>query len=197
VKEKLRQFPAAQVQGWPVLRQAGSVACNPLNTPLNIMTIPDKIKTFLSDITDLSIGYNEINFIQPENLDENQVGYSKDPDGNSLTTGNDGDWQVEWLVIATDQVGDPIIIDVSSPTLSVLSASNGEGSWEPFVIANGLDNFKNIISILKILSINREYPVDLDKHPISEYERQNALAQIEEQNPETEIWFWESFLEND
>jgi len=28
VKEKQRQFPAAQVQGWPVLWQAGSVGSN-------------------------------------------------------------------------------------------------------------------------------------------------------------------------
>jgi hypothetical protein len=30
-ERKLRQFPAARVQGWPVLRQAGSVSGNTLD----------------------------------------------------------------------------------------------------------------------------------------------------------------------
>src|SRR6266513_5104465 len=111
------------------------------------MTTLDKIKIFLSEIKDISLGYNEINFIQSENLDEEQVGYSIDTNSNSLITGKDGDWKEEWIVIASDQMGDPIIIDVSSVELTVLSAEHGEGTWEPFVIADSLDNFKNTLSI--------------------------------------------------
>jgi hypothetical protein len=160
------------------------------------MTIPDKIENFLSDVADVSLGSNEINFIQPYNLDEEQVGYSVDPNGNSLITGNDGDWQEEWLVIATDQLGDPIIVDVSSPKLMLLSASHGEGSWEPFVIANSLDGFKALISVLHKTAKNRTNPVELEKHPITDKERKDALAKIEVENPDVEIWFWETFFEN-
>ena len=161
------------------------------------MTILDKIKNFLADTHDVSLGYSEINFIQPENLDEEQIGYSVDAHNNSLITGNDGDWQEEWLVIANDELGDPIFVDVSSPNLTVLSSQHGEGTWEPFVIANSLDNFKSIISILNDISNDGTNPVDLEKNPISVKERQNTLTSIEEQNPDVEIWFWEKFFEKD
>lgn len=161
------------------------------------MTILDKIETFLLEITDVSLGYNEINFIQPDNLDEEQIGYSFDSNGNSLITGGDGDWQEEWLVIATDQLGDPIIVDVSSPELTVLSAAHGEGSWEPFVIASSLGCFKAIICVLHKIAKNRTNPDELEKYPITDKEREDALAKIEQKNPDVEIWFWESFFEND
>ncbi len=161
------------------------------------MTILDKIRNFLSDITNVSLGYNEINFIQPDNLDQEQIGYSIDSNGNSLINGDDGDWQEQWLVIAADQLGDPIIVDVSSPNLSVLSAAHGEGTWEPFIIADSLDKFANIISILNNVSKDRTYPVDLEINPITDKERQEALRKIEQQNPEAEIWYWENFFEND
>jgi hypothetical protein len=161
------------------------------------MNIPDKIKNFLSDTRDLSIGDNEINFIQPDDLDKEQVGYSVDPNGNSLVTGNDGDWQEEWLVIATDQLGEPIIVDIGSPNLTVLSAAYGEGTWEPFVIADSLDNFKNIISSLADISKNRTNPVNLENNPITDKERQNVLTKIEHQNPDTELLYWENIFEND
>src|SRR5262245_31602872 len=106
------------------------------------MIILDKIKNFLWETKNVSIGYSEINFIQPGNLGKEQIGYNIDPNGNSLVTGNEKDWHQEWIVIATDQLGDPIIVDASSPVLNVLSAAHGEGAWKPFLIADSLDNFK-------------------------------------------------------
>ncbi|MFL5742600.1 MAG: hypothetical protein ACJ75B_20420 [Flavisolibacter sp.] len=161
------------------------------------MTILDKIRSFLSDTTNLSLGCNEINFIQADSLDEEQIGYSIDQYGNSLVTGQDGDWHEEWLVIGADQLGDPIIVDVSSTKLTILSAAHGEGSWEPFVIADSLDAFKNIISILGNVSKERTNPVDMKKNPLTDKERQEALRRIEQQNPESEIWYWENFFESD
>lgn len=161
------------------------------------MTIPDKIKKFLSNTTDVSLGYNEINFFQPVDLDEEQIGYRVDPKGNSLITGYDGDWQEEWLVIGTDQLGDPIIADMSTPNVTVLSAAHGEGKWEPLVISASLDNFANTIFILNTVSKNRTQPADLEKNPITNKERRDVLKRIEQQNPEAEIEYWESFLDND
>jgi hypothetical protein len=161
------------------------------------MTVLDKIKNFLSDTEDISLGYNEINFAQPDNLDEEQIGYSVDTNGNSLITGSDGDWREEWLVIASDQLGDPIIVDVSSSNLTVLSAAQGEGTWEPFIIADSLDNFRNIISSLDNVSKDRTNPVDLQKNPITDIERQDVLTKIEKQNSDTELWYWKNFFDND
>jgi hypothetical protein len=160
------------------------------------VTILAKIKDFLSHANDISLGYNEINFFAPNNLDEQQIGYSIDSNGNSLVTGNEGEWQEEWLVIANDQLGDSIIIDVSSPRLTVLSAAHGEGDWEAFTIADSLENFIVIISILKEFSKGRINPADLEKNPIADKERRRALTKIAERNPKAEMWFWETYFEN-
>jgi hypothetical protein len=63
------------------------------------MTIIQKIKNFLSDIDSISIGYSELIFLKPNNLDEGQIGYSIDPRNNSLITGQTGDWEDGWIVI--------------------------------------------------------------------------------------------------
>jgi hypothetical protein len=161
------------------------------------MIVPDKIKTFLSENKDVSLGYNEINFFDPENLDEEQIGYRVDMDSNSLITGNKGDWREEWIVIASDYTGDPIIIDVSSPKLTVLSAAHGEGNREPFVIADSMDNFKNIISILHDISKDRTNPDELENNPVKDKEKRNALTKIRQLSPDTENEYWENFFEND
>lgn len=161
------------------------------------MTPLEKIKKLLSDVIDISFGYNEINFFKADSLEEEQVGYSFDTNGKSLITGQEGDWQKEWIAIATDQMGDPFIVDTSCTNLKVLSAAHGEGTWEPFIVADNLDNFKSIISILNKLSKNRTSPVDLDKNPITKKERQNSLREIEQHNPDSELWFWNNYFEND
>lgn len=161
------------------------------------MTPLDKIKQFLTTTSDISLGYSEIIFFDPLKLQDEQIGFSSDSEGNTLVTGNEGDWKEEWIVIANDEMGDPIIIDTSTPQLTVLSASHGEGAWEPFIIADSLDNFQNIISILTKISDNRASPVDLEKNPISNNERQNALNYIKQQNPHTELSFWQDYFEND
>lgn len=157
----------------------------------------EKIKWFLSGMADVSLGYNEINFFQADTLEDEQVGYSFDTTGKSLNTGQEGDWQKEWIAIASDQMGDPFIVDTSSTNLRVLSAAHGEGVWEPFIVADSLDNFKSIVSILNNASKSRTNPVDLEKKPISEKERQDALRKIEQQNPNSELWFWKNYFEND
>ena len=160
------------------------------------MVVPDKIKTFLTTTKDISFGYNEINFYNADNLMDEQIGYSIDTNGKSLTTGNDDDWQKEWLVIASDSLGDPIIIDTSSAKLTVLSAAHGEGEWEAFVIADSLDNFKDILSLLTIASKDRTNPVDLEQNPLTSKEQKDILRSIKRQNPDTELSYWEAFFEN-
>lgn len=161
------------------------------------MTIPDKVKIFLSGAKDVSLGYNEINFFDPENLLEEQMGYSIDINGNTLITGADGDWKEEWLVIASDGLGDPFIVDTGSQQLTILTAPHGEGTWEPNVIADSLDNFKYIVSLIHDVARGRDNPVEIEKNPIPAKQKKNILKQIETLNPYTDISYWEDFLEND
>lgn len=157
----------------------------------------EQINRFLGQISDISLGYSEINFASPDQLEEAQLGYSMDLDGNSLISGNDGDWEEGWLVIASDQIGDPIMVDLRNNSMPVLSAAHGEGSWEPFVIADSLDSFIIICSKLMELSKNRSNPTAIEENPIPEKEKIAFLSWIEENNPESDISYWEIFTDAD
>jgi len=161
------------------------------------MTPLDKIKAFLTTCTDISFGYADIHFCNPDNLEDEQIGYSIDSRGNSLLTGKDGDWQQEWIVIASDELGDPIIVDTSSDQLTVVSAPHGEGEWMPIVIADSLDNFRDIISLLTDVSKGRTNPIHIEQNPVTVKERKAIMTKIRKQNPETKLWFWEAFFDDD
>jgi|AMWB02.1.fsa_nt_gi hypothetical protein len=161
------------------------------------MTIIQKIKDFLAEIEDISIGYNNLDFCNPDSLDSFQIGYSVDPNGNSLVTGQFGDWEEGWIVIGNDGLGDPIFIDCSSKDLTVFTSQHGEGNWEPTVIADSLDNFRTITKDLKLLSIDRESPVALENNPIQMSDKENFINKISAVNKKSEIWFWELFMEQE
>jgi hypothetical protein len=159
------------------------------------MNALDKIKQFLSKVSNITLGYNEVNFFSPETLQKEQVGYSIDPSGRTLVTGRAGDWKAEWLVIGRDPLGEPMIVDTASEELAVLSALHGEGVWTPFVIADSMESFGDVIAVLEGVSYGRSTPVDMEKNPIGKRERQFALEQIAGQNPHAELAYWEGFFE--
>jgi hypothetical protein len=159
------------------------------------MLLPPDILNFIDNQSDLSIGYNEINFFKSHNIEESQIGYSKDLSGQSLVGEADGDWRNGWLVIATDQSGDPIFLDVKSPGLVVYTAAHGEGNWEPEIIADTLSGFKPIMDRLQTLSVNRSNPIEIDQHPMMDAEKHNFLTYVEQANPNSKQWYWEQFIE--
>jgi hypothetical protein len=70
-------------------------------------------------------------------LPAKQVGYGIDAEGAPMG----GDWKPHWLVVGTDtDLGDPLIVDLSSPSLRVLTAAHGEGEWSPTEISISLDS---------------------------------------------------------
>jgi hypothetical protein len=159
------------------------------------MIILEKVRKFLTNDSEVSFGYNGLTFLSADKLDDGQIGYSVDSKGNSLITGQEGDWKKEWLVIGTDTiVGDPIFIDTSSKQLQVLTAGHGEGEWECITIADSLDNFADIISELKKVSVKRTTPIALEKNPLPEKERNQFIQKVGTDNSETEIYYWENFL---
>ncbi len=161
------------------------------------MTIIQKIKSFLKDIENISIGYNEMNFTTPDNFDKAQIGYSIDPKGNSLLTGAFGDWEDGWAVIGNDSAGDPIFIDCSQSKLPVMTSPHGEGEWIPVLLANSLDNFKIIIEDIRKLSLNRETPVAIKENPIPKEELKKCLNEIKNNNNLEDIEYWELFLQTE
>jgi hypothetical protein len=161
---------------------------------LDDMTAQEKIKTFLKETWDISIGYRELTFLKPDNFDNGQIGYSVDPDNKSLATGKPGDWKKEWLVIGSDDLGDPFIVDTATEELKVLTAMHGEGEWDPIIISASLDSFGQILKELKMLSVNRTTPVDLERKPITEKERGQFIKNIKRNNSDIEFEYWDNLI---
>jgi len=158
------------------------------------MALLDRVKEFLSTTSNVSIGQNEIKFLSPDRLEAGQTGYSVDKQKNSLVTGKPGAWRKEWMVIGTDALEDPIIVDLRSEDMEVMTAEHGEGSWEPYVIADSLENFKQIVASLQKISQGRTSLDQLEDNPISDSEREQFMAEVEESNPESETGYWFNYV---
>ncbi len=155
-----------------------------------------KIKKFLNEINDISLGYGEINFIKFENLDKNQIGYKIDTNGNSLVTEVSGSWSNDWIVIGHDNMGDPIFIESYEEDLPIYTSEHGKEEWEVVLIAESLQKFKVILQDLRTLSIGRENPVEIEENPLNEKEIKSFTKKIKKENKEVDIWWWELFLDN-
>ena len=166
-------------------------------TELNLLLNNESFKKFLHETEDISIGYNEINFFKADNLENAQIGYSIDEKGKSLIGKNIGDWKKNWIVIATDNLGDPIFVDCGNSSLPVFTSQHGQGDWEETYVAISLDKFIGILKDLKHLSIGRENPVKIEKNPISKKELNSFLEKTKNDNNWMDIEYWEIFLEND
>jgi hypothetical protein len=161
------------------------------------MITNDKIVSFLREAEDISIGYSEINFISVDDIADGQIGYSTDAEGNSLVTGEEGDWEEGWLVIGNDNLGDPIFIDTNDGNYPIFTAQHGQDEWLATPIADSLDKFKMILSDLKRLSIGRETPDEIEESPIPRNVLIRFFSTLKKNNNDVEIWWWEQFLENE
>jgi len=158
---------------------------------------PEKIITFLSQVPSIDIGYGGFTFCQPDDLLKAQVGYSIDSKKNTILKGIEGEWKKEWVVIGVDDlVGDPIFVDTHSKLFVVMTAEPST-TWDPYPIADSLENFSAIIAQLAVLSVNRSTPKEWDINPLSEKEKKAFLTVVATNNPDSEIGYWENFLDLD
>lgn len=161
---------------------------------MEIKELEIKIDSLKSD--NLSLGYNELNFATSETISEFQFGYSIDPKGNSLIGKKDGDWNKHWIVISTDDLGEPHFLDLK--TGKVFTAMHGKGDWEPELISISLENYIETINFLFELSKERNNPNDLENNPITQNEIEQFEKFIEESNNgNVEFYKWESWTENE
>jgi hypothetical protein len=145
---------------------------------------------------EVSFGYTTIRIFRASELEPQQVGYSITPTGQSLTGDEDGDWRKNWLVIGyEDLCGDPIFIDTSQEEFPVYTAIHGEGPWEPNRIADSLVGLGRALSAIADVAKGREHPVGLENNPLTQQEKQAALAAIQRYNPNADLSFWENLLE--
>jgi hypothetical protein len=136
---------------------------------------------------DISIGYSEICFVRSSNFDRNQIGYRIDPNGISLI-GAEGYWLKEWYVIAWDDLGDPIFINLDNNR--VYTAIHGAGSWDPICIADSFDDYENIIQELNHIAFKRDNPVALKNNPISISIKEKFLNLIAKHNLNSDHLYW-------
>ncbi|MBE7104382.1 hypothetical protein FT637_15390 [Bacillus cereus] len=82
-----------------------------------------------------------IELFNSEEIEEGQLGYSFDNEGQSLVGNEEGDWQEGWIVIGIDSyLGDPIFVDSNDENCPVYTAMHGEGDWEAECIAERIED---------------------------------------------------------
>ena len=141
---------------------------------------------------EVSYGIGGIRMASLEELHEFQLGYSRSPDGRSLT-GAQGQWKKEWIAIGHEtSMSDPIILDVD--TMRVMTAAHGEGEWTSELIAASLEGLSAALKELRRLANGRENPVQLEANPLPARERETALSRIAQANPDMDLFFWEMQL---
>ncbi|EEM01626.1 hypothetical protein bmyco0003_55110 [Bacillus pseudomycoides] len=129
-----------------------------------------------------------------EQLDEFQVGYSIDTDGNSLVTDEEDTWDANWIVIAYETMcGDPIIIDLNEDGYPISSLMHGMDSWGVGgFLADSMDSFINFIK--DIGNFLTEKQVLEGKRIIQNRELKTLLNKFLEKNKFADFEIWHSLL---
>lgn len=143
----------------------------------------------------VQIGYGGVTIAAEDALDEAQIGYSVDPQGNSLTGEGEDDWRPSWLVIGHElREHDPIFVDLAEPGMPVYTAAHGMGYWEADPIAPSAAAFFRALEVVARVAEGRGSPVALEANPIPDAEREAALREIRALNHGSDAYFWESLL---
>ncbi|MBI3236051.1 MAG: hypothetical protein HYZ42_18785, partial [Bacteroidetes bacterium] len=142
----------------------------------------------------LILGYRQVNFIQPENLEDEQLSYTRNFNGFNSTAGKPGDWKEEWTVIASDEIGAPVFIDRN--TGFIHTAVKDENEWNTYRVANSFELYLRYIEIMSKLTEGRETPEDFRTNPVPEIVSEAILTEIEKKSVDCELWYWELFLED-
>ena len=160
-----------------------------------MMQFSKKIHEILAALPSIDIGYGGFTFFASEELEKAQVGYSIDSRKNSILKGTEGEWQKEWIVIGLDDlVGDPIFVDTKTTDLVVMTAEHA-AEWNPYPIADSLDNFVEIINQLATLSFGRNTPETFEENPLPEKDKNEFISALRLANPNSEIEYWEGFFD--
>ena len=150
----------------------------------------DLIKLEYAKIKD----YVNIEIFSFEQLDEFQIGYSIDPDGNSLVSDDEDTWDENWIVIAYETLcGDPVIIELNEDGYPVSLLMHGMDSWDNgSYLADSMESFLNILK--EIVCFLAEKQVLKGKLNIQNKELQSMLIHITEIDNSASFETWESLL---
>ena len=147
-------------------------------------------------LEEISFGYRTVKLFPVDELEEGQLGYSVGDSGEDFTGENAGDWKRSWLVIGyEDSLGDPLFVDLSAAELPVFTAAHGEGEWNPVLVASSFGGFIKALEEVERVSKGRSNPVEAERNPLPDSERQRVLSKIAELNGNSSVEFCESWFE--
>jgi len=155
----------------------------------------DAIRDFLTGQESISLGYSDLYFYDPIDLEEMQEAFFEGAKSWFLLFRAKGAWRKEWIAIGNDGTGDPLIVDLSSPKMRVLCAEHGTGRWEPYPIADSLQSFSAVLGQLRELANGRESPAALEAKPLSKEETNAFLQFVRIMNPEMDPFYWEILVD--
>lgn len=138
--------------------------------------------------------YVNLEIFSFDQLDECQVGFSIDPDGNSLVTNEEATWNDNWIVIANETLcGDPIIIELNEDGYPVSRLMHGMDNWD-----NGsflAESMESLLYIFKDIGcFLTEKQVLEGKRTIQNKELKALVNNILEKNKFADFEIWESLL---
>lgn len=156
----------------------------------------DVIKNKLASVPleKLNLGYRQVNFIRPENLEDEQISFTHQFNGIPFQNQGEGSWKKSWIVIATDEIGAPVFLDAEDGI--VYTASRENNRWQVFRVANSIELYFRFIEIMSKLSEGRETPEDFRVNPVPEKVADAIMTEIEKHAVDCDIWYWELFLED-
>lgn len=127
-------------------------------------------------------------------IDECQIGYSIDSDGNSLVTEEEDTWNDSWIVIGYETLcGDPIIIELNEAGYPVCRLMHGMGSWDNGTfLANSMQSFLHILKDIR--SFLTEKQIVRGKRTIQHKELKALVNSVIEKNKAGDFEIWESLL---
>jgi hypothetical protein len=158
------------------------------------INIPERYKQLRMAVPfeSVSIGYGSIDLTPVEELEAVQQGYGIVP------TGSKTDWRNEWIVIGNEGLcGDPIFIDTSDENYPVYTAGHGMGEWTPQLIASSFSNFVQTLNRLQVLARGRTNPVEIEKKPITDKEREEFFNSIHRDSSAVDVTFWKMICETE
>ena len=129
-----------------------------------------------------------------EQLDECQVRYSIDLNGNSLVTDEEDTWDDNWIVIAYETLcGDPIIIELNEDGYPVSRLMHGMDNWDNCsFFADSMESFLNILKDVGCFLTEKQ--VLKGKRSIQNIELEALVNNIIKKNKFADFEIWESLL---
>lgn len=165
------------------------------------MTIPPEYTLFLRSLAqrEITFGFGGLALCAESELAASaQVGYSVSASGDSLPSSGEGAWQKTWMVIGRDMTaGDPLFLDTAEPSLSVMIATHGEGTWVPQSVASSLAAFSKLLAAFAAIADGRSNPDDLENRPPTSAEVDRYLRIVlAEEKASGAYLFWDMLLED-